>query len=396
MHPRTLWVALLVTTLACRRVVSVPAGDAPLAGDAGLTRADVLRGFGACAYDLARDFRDRADTLERRTAAFAQAPTSENEAVARAAWEDAIDHWQENEVFQFGPAAPLGVPGGEDLRAQIYAWPVVSRCTIEQGLVGKTYAQPSFANDVSPTARGLYAAEYLLFYPGSDNVCGPTSAINTSGAWTALGPGGLRQRKAEYAHAIALDVAQRARTLEARWSPSGTFARDLATAGSSTSIFASQQLAFNAVSDALFYVEIATKDQKLGKPSGLRDCETETCPDALESPWAKRSKHHVRANLIGARTLAFGCEAGQSLGFDDLLRAMGQGSVADRLAAAFDEAIAAVDAVPDADLDATLARDPQVVRALYVAVKKVTDILRTDFVTLLDLEIPKVIEGDND
>ena len=380
---------------ACRRVIAEPTGDPPLA-DAGLRRSDVLTAFGACAYDLARDFRERAEILERRTSTYAGAPTNENQAVARAAWEDAIDLWERAEVFQFGPAAPIGAPGGQDLRSQIYSWPAVSRCTIEQGLVGKTYDTPTFA-DVSTAARGLYAAEYLLFYGGTDNVCGPTSAINTNGTWAALGATGLRDRKAGYAHAIALDLVTRARTLEAQWSPSGgAFGRELTNAGGTTGIFATQQLAFNAVSDALFYVEIATKDMKLGKPSGLRDCTTETCPEALESPWAKRSKHHVRENLVGGRTLVFGCEAGGQVGFDDLLRAMGQGAVADRLAVAFDEAIAAVDAIPDADLDATLTRDPLVVRALYVAVKKITDILRTDFVTLLDLEIPKVIEGDND
>ena len=44
----------------------------------------------------------------------------------------------------------------------------------------------------------------------------------------------------------------------------------------------------------------------------------------------------------------------------------------------------------------TVARDRVVVQNLYIALKKITDIMRSDFVTVLDLEIPKVIEGDND
>jgi predicted lipoprotein len=388
--------SLWAGTFGCRRVVSEPTGDVPLAGDAGLTRAGVLGAFGACAYDLSRDFRARAETFERRTATLAAAPSGENLAVARAAWEDAIDVWQRIELYQFGPAAPVTSPGGKDLRAQIYSWPTVSRCPLEQGLVNRTFEQPTFTTD-SPTNRGLYAAEYLLFYPGTDNACGAGSAINTSGAWAALGTAGLAQRKGEYAHAIALDLVSRARTLETAWAPSGgNFGKELVNAGSATGLFASQQLAFNTVSDALFYIEIATKDMKLGKPSGLRMCDTPTCPEALESPWAKRSKIHVRSNLVGAQMLVLGCAAGGNVGFDDLLSAMGRGDVAARLATAFTEAIAAVDAIPDADLDATLARDPVVVQSLYLAFKKITDIIRTDFVTVLDLEIPKVVEGDND
>ena len=385
----------LLAVWGCRRVVAEPTGDVPLA-DGGLKRSDVLGAIGGCATDLSRDFRERAEIFERRTADYARTPTPENQAVARAAWEDAIDLWQRVEVFQFGPAAPLAAIGGKDLRSQIYSWPVMSRCTVEQGLVARAYEEPSFVES-SPTSRGLYAAEYLLFYPGSDNVCGSNSAINTSGNWAALGTTGLAERKAGYTHAIARDVVTRARALENAWSPNGdNFGRQLTTAGSTTSIFASQQLAFNAVSDALFYIEISTKDAKVGKPSGFGDCGEPTCPAALESPWAKRSKQHVRSNLLGAQTLIFGCGASGNIGFDDLLRAMGQGVVADRLAAVFAEAIAAVDALPDADFDATLARDAGALRNVYMAMKKITDVLRTDFVTVLDLEIPKVIEGDND
>ncbi len=388
----SLWAA----TFGCRRIVSEPAGAAPLPGDAGLTRAGVLGAFGACAYDLARDFRERAETFERRTGALASAPTPENLAVAKAAWEDAIDVWERSELYQFGPAAPLTSPGGQDLRAQIYSWPTVSRCPLEQGLVNRTFEEPTFTTD-SPTNRGLYAAEYLLFYPGTDNVCGAGSAINTSGAWAGLGTTGLAQRKGAYAHAIALDLLARARTLETAWAPTGgNFGKELTNAGSASGLFASQQFAFNTISDALFYIEISTKDMKLGKPSGLRMCDTPTCPEALESPWAKRSKSHIRANLVGAQMLVFGCTAGGNVGFDDLLSAMGRGDVAARLATAFNEAIAAVDAVPDADLDVTLTRDRVVVQNLYIALKKITDIMRSDFVTVLDLEIPKVIEGDND
>ena len=41
-------------------------------------------------------------------------------------------------------------------------------------------------------------------------------------------------------------------------------------------------------------------------------------------------------------------------------------------------------------------RDPASVRALYDAVKRVTDLLKTEFVGVLDLSRPMGAEGDND
>lgn len=49
----------------------------------------------------------------------------------------AFASWQENEVLQFGPAAPLAVAGGQELRDQIYSWPLVSRCAVEETLVSR-------------------------------------------------------------------------------------------------------------------------------------------------------------------------------------------------------------------------------------------------------------------
>jgi hypothetical protein len=54
------------------------------------------------------------------------------------------------------------------------------------------------------------------------------------------------------------------------------------------------------------------------------------------------------------------------------------------------------DALSDDSLAVALANDKASVTALHAAIKKVTDALKTEIVTVLDLEIPKVVEGDND
>jgi hypothetical protein len=63
--------------------------------------------------------------------------------------------------------------------------------------------------------------------------------------------------------------------------------------------------------------------------------------------------------------------------------------------AALSGAEAAVDEL-DPPLEQALASDPQKVRAVYDAVKALTDPLKTEFVTVLNLELPRTSEGDND
>jgi hypothetical protein len=41
-------------------------------------------------------------------------------------------------------------------------------------------------------------------------------------------------------------------------------------------------------------------------------------------------------------------------------------------------------------------QDKASVRAFYDALKGVTDLLKTEVVTVLDLELPQTLEGDND
>jgi hypothetical protein len=98
---------------------------------------------------------------------------------------------------------------------------------------------------------------------------------------------------------------------------------------------------------------------------------------------------------VGFRRLFAGC-ASHPVAFDDLLVAMGAGELATRVVADVDAAIAVADALSDDSLAVALANDKASVAALHAAIKKVTDALKTEIVTVLDLEIPKVVEGDND
>lgn len=384
------------------QVPHVDAGPIPVWDGGGeeagapFTRAGLLRDFATCAVERYRAFVPLARSLRDAAAAWASDLTEEHAATARDAWLAAMASWEEVEVMQFGPSARSPAPGAQDLRDQIYAWPLFSRCKVDEQIVAQSYASPGIGSSLI-NARGLGAMEYLAFHAGTDNGCSKFSSINADGTWAALGAVELAQRKARYATAAADDVVLRATTLADAWDPAkGDFARQLATAGAGSQTFPTEADAFNAVSDALFYVEREVKDWKLGKPLGYLECEATTCPEALESPFARASTAHIRANLIGARRLFQGCGEGYAgLGFDDWLRSIGASDLADRMMGALVGAQDAVDALSP-PIEQALAADPTKVAVVHASVKAFTDLLKTEFVTVLRLELPKSSDGDND
>ncbi len=92
----------------------------------------------------------------------------------RSAFVSAMDTWQRAEVMNVGPAGMAGrVAGGEDLRDQIYSWPLSNACAVDQELVAMSYESAETLRDQPVNRRGLDALEYLLFVEGFDNACDP-------------------------------------------------------------------------------------------------------------------------------------------------------------------------------------------------------------------------------
>jgi uncharacterized protein len=377
-----------------RDAAEPPQGDSA----APMSRAVVLSALGTCTLEVYRAFLPAAERLAEAAAMLVAEGSEARWMAAREAWAAAMERWQEAEVFQYGPLAPRQAsPGAEDIRDNIYSWPFNSPCFVEQEMVSQRYDEPDFVAKSLINVRGLGAAEYLLFYTGAENHCPPTTTINSAGTWAALPANEVALRKRKYAAVVTADVAKRARDLIDAWDPAKrNFLGEVSTAGSRSKVYGSTQVALNAMSHALFYIENPGKDLKIGRPLGLKDCAAPPCLDQLESRFALRSKSHITSNIAGFENLAFGCPAGQELGFDDLLVAAGAGDLPARMRARLPGIREALSAIPGNDFKDALAADPAPVRAVYDQLRELINLMKTEFVGALNLELPKGVQTDQD
>jgi hypothetical protein len=365
-------------------------GGAP---SATFTAPSFLGAVANCAAERVDAFALSADALVRALEVSADAAAPADPKVA---WRQAFDALQEVEVFGLGPYAHAPAAGGEGLRDEIYPWPLVSRCRIEEQLVAKAYEGPGF-RETLVNGRGLSAVEFLLFSQDRANACSSFSTINANGTWAALPAAELDARRLAYARAAAADVAGRARALGASWAPNAAnFRAAFATAGAGSALFATESSALNALTDAVIYVDESVKDWKLGKVAGFFECATGTCPGAVEAPYARASKEAIVANLRATRRIVQGCgREYEGLGVDDWLASKGAGDLAARLLGALVAAQTAVDAL-DGPVDDVLGRDPTKVAQAHANVKAFTALWKAEALPALTMSLPTSAQGDND
>lgn len=335
--------------------------------------------------------------LRDATAAWSSAPTDAAAlAAAREAFVTASAALQRTELMQMGPGGSAdSFLGGEGIREELYSWPVVSACRVDQETVKNEFAAPDFFTTRLTNVYGLDALEYLLYVEGEDNACPASQTINASGSWRMMvqTAGTLVQRRAAYAAVVSAQLASDAERLDQAWRQS--FAAEVKDAGEDSSRFGSTQDAIDSLFAAIFYLERAVKDTKLGSPMGITAaCMTSSCPDIVESRHAGLSLEWVRANLEGFELVFLGgatAEAG--FGFDDLLVDAGFDTLATTMR---DELVAAKAAANDASGPMQDTLEVPSTRAVHTSVDALARNLKTQFVSALALRVPNEGAADND
>ena len=321
---------------------------------------------------------------------------------ARDGWRDAMTAVQTTEMHVFGPVAD----NGEALRKRIlsYADAPLSTCGVDISVV--LASDEGFdIQSRSLNQRGYGAIEYLLFNDDLTHTCAPQ--VPATADWNGLGETERRQARCELARVVAEDAADAAASVADRWNPDdgdyrATFL-DPETTGE----------ALQHLTDGIFAMDLLVKDRKLGIPTGIHDdCSSAACPDLVESPYARNSLANVRANAASFKTLF---EGGEGLGFDDFIVNEEFADVADRFATNTQDIIDYIDDIDAALYDQVLSiqdddRGTECLNAfsgpdlraelsactLVGLVKRVTDDLKIDFVTIVGVALPGGAQTDND
>lgn len=365
-------------------------GSAPvLSGE--FSRERLRSAASGCAQWHYCQFESVAGALRAALERDAAQPSEQTAADARAAWVQAMLVWSRVELFQFGPLSSSATTEGKDsyqgrgLRDRVYAWPGVSACRVEDQLLSRAYESDMKA--VFPSARGLFALEYLLFAPATDSAC-PAGSANAQ-MWAALSEIERAERKRAYAVALASDVEATVRSLRALWSPSGENFEQLFVSASG---YPDEQEAMNVLAWALIYVERELKDWKLGIPAGQTMTTRVTVP---ETPYAAIGTEAMLANLLGFRSLLQGCgPAGEGLGFDDWLVAASHAELASDLDSAWQAASGALQA-----LGPLHGAQPAALESAHGVTRELTNLLKGDLFgagSPLNLKTPASVEGDTD
>jgi predicted lipoprotein len=345
------------------------------------------------------DFAKSAAQLEAAIEDHSQVHTDSTRFQAQTGFRAAMLAWERAEMFQVGPAAAISNfnPGSGGLRNEIYAWDKDDACVVDRGLVREVYESDDFAKDVYFYGRGLGAIERLLFDSSRATACAASDRIATPEAWQALADGDLDQHRALYALAASKVVRERADQLVAAFRDD--FMPELVKAGAGGRLFDRTQEALNAVTNALFYVDLEVRDLKVGGPLGrTMACMDDAC--ATELPHARLSREALTANLEALKAIFVGAppddERGNAMwGLSDLLRSVQADSTAEQIEQAIDEALLAVRAL-GIGFDET-PRDPAVHgAAAFDALQGLSDLLNTEFLQKLALSPPMRASGDND
>ena len=335
-------------------------------------------------------FQDELTLLEEELLTLQGEFSTEQHEKVQAQWGAAMKLWQQLEMMQFGPAgSSLKMIGGEDIRDEIYSWPSINRCRVDQKTASKEYENENFFSENLVHAYGLDAIEHLLF-ASADASCPSQVSPISDGLWQELGEEGVLENRIDYAIRLIDDIQSRSQDLLDRWDPEK---EDFSTVFSNGDApYASSTESLNDVFRALFYLETHTKDRKLAHPLGLKDCQDETCVEDLEGYLSASSLDSIIANLEGFQAVFTGDDG---YGFDDYLVHLGHEELSLAVIQNLDDALSYANTL-QLPLKEGIVEDKDTVLELHTRIAKITTQLKNELPIVLSLQVPTEAAGDND
>lgn len=384
-----------------------PAGVTPKPNEGEFSREKMLLNLGLNVIvpwtrDLERETTRLESFLQDACEDSAQPLDEASMAAARESLKKAAQSWAHLQAVNFGPSQGAGAIISDNINA----WPWTNRCGVDKMVAqySNTKVDPV---QIIHTQKGLEVIEYLLFAGDDVVACNPTLPINLSvGNWLKKEVSVRRMDRCHVAMVLSKDLKERAVSLARQWNPArGNYTKTLAQ---DKNVYPDLQTAINALSDSLFFLE-QLKDRKLAIPLGLSTkCEKATCPEMAESPYAEQGLNLALANLKALQALFHGqkligeTEVGTAFGFDDLLTIeKGRGDLAQRMARELAAAIKTAEGLAAQggfvqQINAIPTTGCGSLCTLHTQVRDIGRSFKSDFLAVLELRPPRVIEGDND
>jgi uncharacterized protein len=303
---------------------------------------------------------------------------------AQSDWVDTVMVWQPLEMMQIASlGSSITAVGGEDIRDNIYSWPLVNPCRIDQVTAPMDYEKADFVETALVSVRGLDAMEHLLF--GSLETDCPSQVPPVSdGTWSALSDVEIHQRRVDYAIVLVKSIQDNVDKAISKWSN-----------GYPMDLYESPVKALNAVFDAMLYMEEGVKERKLSYPMGLTpDCDSD-CSVEVEGVLAQVSIDFVVANLQGMTLLLEGQDSGGMLA---ILDSVGEEELSEELWSIHQQAVSEAEALQSmmVSMEELTKDQPEELTALLDSISVYTRLLKWDVAAVLELQVPQSSAGDND
>jgi len=237
-----------------------------------------------------------AKALELQTAVttLIATPTDANLATAQAKWRAMRVTWEQSEAWLFGPVE------SEDIDPRIDTWPVdfnsLNDILSSSNKLDEAFIDNLADNDIQNALKGFHPIEYLLW--------------GQNGAKKAAD---LKPRETEYLTGLTQNLVKLSKEARDQWT--GGYKDQLTKAGNGSTEFATQQLAYIQIADAMAGIAEEVSGSKMLEPFEAKN------PALEESPFAKNSIADFTNNIQGILAIYQGNFIVDGKGIEDVVRA---------------------------------------------------------------------------
>ncbi|RFZ95456.1 hypothetical protein D0C36_08015 [Mucilaginibacter conchicola] len=215
--------------------------------------------------------------------------TDANLATARANWKAVRVTWEQSEAWLFGPVE------ADNIDPRIDTWPIDFNA-FNNALTGTDELNDAFINKLDDAAKGFHPIEFLLWGQNGNK----TAAQFTT-------------REKQFLVALTQNLTALTKDVRDTWT--NGYNKQLATAGSGSTEFSTQTLAFVQIADGMAGICDEVANGKMKEPFDAQD------PGKEESPFAKNSTIDFTNNIQGILAIYQGRFATDGKGIEDIVRA---------------------------------------------------------------------------